>query len=75
MPYYVDEEEVEGIARFLAELSDEIPYSLLIFHPDYKLSDMPVTPKSQVKRCYEVAKRYLKRVNIGNKFLLAYAPD
>jgi pyruvate formate lyase activating enzyme len=75
VPYYVDEEEVEGIARFLAELSDEIPYSLLIFHPDYKLSDMPVTPKSQVKRCYEVAKRYLKRVNIGNKFLLAYAPD
>ncbi len=75
VPYYVDEEEVEGIARFLASLSDEIPYSLLIFHPDFRLSDMPITPKSQVKRCYDVAKKYLKRVHIGNLHLLKWAPD
>ena len=75
VPYYIDEEEVEGIAKFLASLSDEIPYSLLIFHPDFRLSDMPVTPKSQVTRCYEVAKRYLKNVHIGNKHLLKWAPD
>jgi len=75
VPYYVDEEEVEGIARFISSLSDEIPYSLLIFHPDFRLSDMPITPKSQVKRCYEVAKRYLKRVHIGNLHLLKWAPD
>ncbi len=74
VPYYVDEKEVEGIAKFLASLSDDIPYSLLVFHPDYRLSDMPVTPRSQVERCYRVAKKYLKRVHIGNKFLLAYAP-
>ncbi len=75
VPYYVDEEEVEGIAKFLASLSDEIPYSLLVFHPDFRLSDMPITPKSQVRRCYEVAKRYLKRVHIGNVHLLRFAPD
>ncbi len=75
VPYYVDEEEVEGIARFIASLSDEIPYSLLIFHPDFRLSDMPITPKSQVKRCYEVAKRYLKKVHIGNMHLLKWALD
>jgi len=34
---------------------------------------LPITPKSQVKRCYEAAKRYLKHVNIGNKHLLAFA--
>ena len=74
VPYYVDEREVEGIAKFLADLSDDIPYSLLIFHPDYRLSDLPITPRSQVEKCYRVARKYLKRVNIGNKFLLAYAP-
>ncbi len=74
VPYYVDEKEVEDIARFIANLSDEIPYSLLIFHPDYRLYDLPVTPRKQVERCYSVAKKYLKRVHIGNKFLLAYAP-
>ena len=74
VPYYVDEEEVENIAKFIASLSDEIPYSLLIFHPDYKLSDMTVTPRRQVERCYKAAKRHLKRVHVGNKFLLAYAP-
>ncbi len=75
VPYYVDEREVEGIAKFLSSLSDEIPYSLLIFHPDFRLSDMPITPKRQVMRCYEVAKRYLKRVHIGNLHLLKWAPD
>ena len=72
VPYYVDEKEVESIARFIASLSDEIPYSLLVFHPDYKLSDMPVTPKEQVLKCYNAAKKHLKRVNIGNIHLLGW---
>ena len=70
VPYYVDAEEVRGIASFLASLSEEIPYSLLVFHPDYRLRDLPVTPKEQVYECYRVARRYLKRVNIGNIFLI-----
>jgi len=75
VPYYVDEHEVREIASFIASLSDEIPYSLLIFHPDYRLRDLPITPKRQVLRCYETAKRYLKNVHIGNLFLLRFAPD
>jgi len=74
VPFYVDEREVEGVAKFLASLSDEIPYSLLIFHPDFLLSDMPITPKRQVMKCYEVAKKYLKKVHIGNIHLLSLAP-
>lgn len=70
VPYYVDEMEVENIARFIASLSDEIPYSLLIFHPDHRLIDLPVTPKEQVFSCYRAAKKYLKNVNIGNLHLL-----
>lgn len=70
VPYYVDEGEVENIARFLAALNPEFPYSLLVFHPDDRLRDLPVTPLSQAKAAYQAAKRHLRRVNIGNLHLL-----
>ncbi len=72
VPFYVDEKEIEGIAKFIASFDDKIPYSLLVFHPDYRLYDLPITPKKQVERCYSIAKRYLRRVHIGNLFLLGY---
>ena len=74
VPYYVDEEEVGKIAEFIANLNPDIPYSLLIFHPDFLMDDLPITPRSQVERCYKAAKRHLNNVNIGNKHLLAWAP-
>lgn len=70
VPGYVDEVEVERIAYFLSEIDPNIPYSLLVFHPDYLLSDLPVTGVEQVERCFRVAKRYLRRVNVGNVELL-----
>lgn len=66
VPGYVDEIEVEEIATFLARLDEEIPYSLLVFHPDFMMSDLPLTPYHQVQDCYRAATRHLKRVNIGN---------
>ena len=68
--FYVDESEVENIARFIANINPEIPYSLLVFPPDFYMRDMPITPREQVQRCYDAAKRHLKNVNIGNKQLL-----
>ena len=73
VPHYVDEYEVSKIAEFIASLDPEIPYSLLIFHPDYLMSDVTVTPRRQVEKCYQAAKRYLKNVNIGNISLLGLA--
>lgn len=73
IPYYVDTEEVEEIAKFLADLDPNLPYSLLIFHPDFVMNDLPITPQKQVKECEMVAKKYLNRVNIGNKHLLAFS--
>jgi len=70
VPEYVDKKEVENIARFIAELNPEIPYSLLVFHPSFYMSDMPITPRKQVDECYKVARKYLKNVNIGNIHLL-----
>lgn len=70
IPGYIDKEEVEKIARFISDFDPDIPYSLLGFHPDFKMIDMPVTTSKQAEECYQAAKKYLNRVNIGNKHLL-----
>ncbi len=74
VPYYVDEVEVEFIAQFISKINPDIPYSMLVFHPQFYLSDLPFTPIEQVKRCYQIAKKYLKNVNVGNKHLIENAP-
>lgn len=70
VPYYVDGNEVERIAEFIASHDDSIPYSLLVFHPDYRLRDLPVTPEKQVLECYRRARKHLRHVSIGNLHLL-----
>jgi pyruvate formate lyase activating enzyme len=70
VPGYVNEEEVKNIAKFIAGFDKEIPYSLLAFHPQYLMSDMPTTSKRQAESCYQVARKYLNRVKIGNIHLL-----
>jgi len=73
VPGYVNHEEVELIARFISEINPEIPYSLLVFHGDYQMKDLPITPRKQAVKCLEIAKKYLKNVNLGNKFLLGFS--
>ncbi|HOK57275.1 MAG TPA: radical SAM protein, partial [bacterium] len=70
VPYYIDEIEVEKISKFISDLSHEIPYSLLIFYPEFYLKDLPVTPKETLYKCYNIAKKYLKKLHIGNLHLL-----
>ncbi len=71
VPGYVDEEEVEKIASFLADIDPNIPYSLLAFHPDYLMDDLPPTSKGHMERCLKAAKKAgLVNVHIGNPWLL-----
>ena len=70
VPYYVDAGEVELLASFIAEIDTDTPYSLLVFHPDFLMDDLPVTPRAQVNDCYEAARTHLNRVNVGNRQLL-----
>ena len=73
VPGYVNHEEVELIARFISDINPEIPYNLLVFHGDYQMKDLPITPRKQAEKCLEVAKRYLKNVHLGNRFLLGFS--
>ena len=70
IPGYIDEKEIESIAKFISSLDPNIPYSLLAFHPDFKMLDIPPTSRKLAYNCYHIAKRYLKRVHIGNAHLL-----
>ncbi len=70
VPGYVNEEEVELIAKFISKINKTIPYSLLVFHGDYQMRDLPITPKKLALKCLKTAKAYLKNVHLGNQFLL-----
>ncbi|MFP3952132.1 MAG: radical SAM protein [Candidatus Bathyarchaeia archaeon] len=70
VPGYVDALEVEGIARFIADLDPGIPYSLLLFHPDHLMMDLPTTSLRQAGECYRAASDHLDRVHVGNLHLL-----
>lgn len=68
---YIDAEEVARIARFIAECDPGIPYSLLAFHPQFAMSDLPVTSRKLAEECLEAALGAgLMRVHIGNIHLL-----
>ncbi len=71
VPGYVDEFEIEQIAKFIVSLDKKIPWSLLGFHPQFKMVDLPCTSRAQAQRAIEIAKKYgIEDVNIGNVHLL-----
>jgi len=72
VPGYIDEREIGAIAKFIADLDPNIPYSLLAFHPQFHMSDLPVTSKDLAERCCQAARDAgLNNVRIGNVYLLA----
>ena len=70
VPGYVDKEEISRIASFIADLDPTIPYSLLAFHPQFKMRDLPCTTQMHAYECLNAAQKYLKRVRLGNIWLL-----
>jgi pyruvate formate lyase activating enzyme len=71
VPGYIDAREVKNIALFIESLNPDIPYSLLAFHPDYNMADLPATSRQQAQACLEAARQAgLKRVRVGNIHVL-----
>jgi pyruvate formate lyase activating enzyme len=50
------DEELAGIAEFLAGVSPDIPWHVTAFHPDYKMTDPPRTPTETLIRAYDIGK-------------------
>jgi pyruvate formate lyase activating enzyme len=71
VPGYIDEYEVGNIARFIASLDRDIPYSLLGFHPHFQMEDLPRTSRKHAGRCLKAARNAgLRNVRVGNIHLL-----
>ena len=71
VPGYIDRAEISAIAKFIASVNPDIPYSLLAFHPQFFMSDMPLTPSSLADECLKAATGAgLKKVRLGNAHLL-----
>ncbi|MFH1627442.1 MAG: radical SAM protein [Pseudomonadota bacterium] len=71
VPGYIDAQEVGCIAEFIESLNPEIPYSLLAFHPEYKMTDLDATSRKQAQECLDAARKAgLRRVRVGNMHLL-----
>jgi pyruvate formate lyase activating enzyme len=71
IPGYVDAIEIENLAKFIANINPEIPYTLLGFYPHYIMNDLPTTSQKQAAECCNIAKRYLENVRVGNIHLLS----
>jgi len=71
VPGYVDVEQVHKIAKFIARLNPEIPYSLLGFSPQFYMNDLPFTSARHAEEAESAAlDAGLSNVRIGNKQLL-----
>lgn len=71
VPGYVDAQEIGHLAQFIAAADPNIPYSLLAFHPQFYLSDLPFATRAYARQCLQTARDAgLKNVRIGNMALL-----
>jgi pyruvate formate lyase activating enzyme len=61
------DEELSNIACFIAGVGVDIPWHISRFHPDYKLTNLPPTPRARIDRAREIGKEAgLRYVYSGN---------
>jgi len=61
-----NEDSVESIAEWISNIDPDIPYHLSRFYPRYKYINKDPTPPETMYRLYDIAKRYLNNVFLGN---------
>lgn len=60
------EDEIDTLARWLAEVNSDIPLHITRFFPRYLMEDRNATPVKKVYRLAEIARKHLKYVYEGN---------
>jgi pyruvate formate lyase activating enzyme len=61
------DKELNEIARFIAGLGIETPWHISRFHPQYKMTDVPMTPVASLHRAVQIGKEAgIKYVYSGN---------
>ena len=57
VPGYIDSLEISKIAAFIAAFNPETSHTLLGFHSDYHISDLPPTSRQQARECLDAAQQ------------------
>jgi len=61
------EEELSGIARFIADVDKNMPWHISRFHPDYKFTEYGPTPEDTLKKALNIGLQAgLNFIYIGN---------
>ncbi|HOQ39989.1 MAG TPA: AmmeMemoRadiSam system radical SAM enzyme [Fervidobacterium sp.] len=72
------DEELEDEFKMLSDISDEIPLHLSRYHPAYRYTKCS-TDVEELKHLYELSRKYLKYVYLGNvwdsKYESTYCPN
>jgi pyruvate formate lyase activating enzyme len=67
IPSYNDsQEEITQFVDWVAGIDKDIPVHFSRFHPDFKLTDVPMTPTKTLERAWNIAKEKLNYVYLGN---------
>jgi pyruvate formate lyase activating enzyme len=74
------DEELRQIARFLADISLDLPWHISRFVPHYKMTDVPPTPVETLHRAaeigYETGLRYVYAGNVpGDRYESTHCPN
>ncbi|UCF71550.1 MAG: radical SAM protein [candidate division WOR-3 bacterium] len=71
IPGYIDEQELESMAKFIGSINKKIPWSFLAFYPHFRFDDMPCTSRKQAEMALSIAADYeIKNTHLGNVHLL-----
>ena len=73
------EEEMRDIARFISQMSRDIPWHVSRFHPSFKLLDISPTPADTIHKAIEIGKseglRYIYAGNVpGDRYENTFCP-
>lgn len=60
------DEEIEQMAKWLADIDPELPLHINRFFPNYLWKDKSITSKETLVRLKLIAEKYLNRVSLGN---------
>jgi len=61
------DEELTGMAEFIADVGQDIPWHISRFHPDYKYTEAVPTPIATLEKAYEIGRKAgLEYIYLGN---------
>jgi pyruvate-formate lyase-activating enzyme len=67
IPGWVETDQIENIANLLAELDENIPFTILAFFPQHEMKDVTSPTLDQMLSAYDTARaKGLKHVRMGN---------